>query len=117
MGQESTWAAEASECANEQGKFWEYHNYLYNNRGAENSGAFSKVNLERFAATLELNTSAFNSCLEGEKYAKITDDTQAGQAVCVSGTPTVFINGVAIVGAQAYTTFKAAIDSELSKAK
>lgn len=116
LGQESTDAAIASECANEQGKFWEYHNYLYENQQGENQGAFSKDNLKKFAASLGLNTSQFNTCLDSGKYAKnVTDDFADGQKAGVSGTPATFINGQLVSGAQPYTSFKTVIDQELSK--
>lgn len=118
LGQESTWAAEASECANEQGKFWEYHDYLYNHQGAENSGAFAKDKLISFAISLGLNTDQFSSCLNSDKYAKqVTDDLASGQKAGVSGTPTSIVNGQLVVGAQPYSAFKTLIDQELSKAK
>lgn len=116
LGQESTWAAEASECANEQGKFWDYHNYLYSHQGGENQGAFSKDNLKSFAATLGLNSSQFASCLDSDKYAKnVADDLSTGQKAGVNGTPGTFINGQLVVGAQPYASFKTIIDQELAK--
>jgi len=118
LGQESTWAALASECANEQGKFWEYHDYLYNHQGPENSGTFAKDKLISFAQILGLNTNQFSSCLESAKYSKnVNDDLSAGQKAGVTGTPAIFINGQLIVGAQPYTTFKTLIDQELSRIK
>jgi|SRR5581483_5163038 len=116
LGQESTWAAEAAECANEQGKFWDFHDYLYNHQGQENSGTFSKANLEGFAATLGLNTSQFNQCLETDKYAKaVSDEFAEGQKAGVQGTPATFVDGQLVSGAQPYTAFKTLIDSELAK--
>lgn len=116
LGKESTWAAEASECANEQEKFWEYHDYLYNHQGPENSGAFAKDKLEGFAEQLGLNTNQFNSCLETDKYAKaVADDLAEGQKAGVSGTPATFINGQLVVGAQPYSAFKTIIDQALTK--
>ncbi len=116
LGDESKWSAEASNCANDQGKFWEFHDYLFKNQQGENQGAFTKDKLKGFAATLGLNTSSFNSCLDSGKYTKaVTDDTTAGQTAGVSGTPTIFVNGQALVGAQPYTTLKTLIDQELSK--
>ncbi len=116
LGDESTWAAEASECANEQGKFWEYHDYLFSHQGGENQGDFSKANLEGFAAQLGLNTTQFNSCLETDKYTqKVKDDLAAGQKVGVQGTPSTFINGYMIDGAQPFSVFKAKIDEQLKK--
>lgn len=116
--QESTWASEAAECANDQGKFWDYHDYLYNNQGPEDSGTFTKDKLEGFAATLGLDTAKFNSCLESDQHAKdVSSDLTAGQAAGVSGTPATFVNGQIVVGAQPYSAFKTMIDAELSKKK
>ena len=118
LGQESTWAAQASECANEQGKFWGYHDYLYNHQGPENSGAFAKDKLIGFAQSIGLNADQFSSCLNSEKYAKnVSDDLAGGQKAGVTGTPATFINGQLVVGAQPYTAFKTIIDGELKKAK
>lgn len=116
LGDESTWAAEASECANEQGKFWEYHDYLYKNQGPERSGTFAKDKLKGFAQALGLDTTKFNSCLDSDKYAKnVTDDQAAGQKAGVNGTPTTFVNGQTVVGAQPYSALKVILDQELSK--
>jgi len=116
LGQESTWAAEAARCANDQGKFWEFHDYLYQHQGQENSGAFNKDKLEGFAADMGLDTASFNSCLDSDKYAsQVSTDQADGQKAGVSGTPTIFINGQSIVGAQPYSAFKTVIDQELSK--
>lgn len=116
LGQESTWAAEASECANEQNKFWEYHDYLYTHQGKENAGDFSKEKLEGFAQAIGLNTDQFKSCLESDKYAaKVKEDFTQGQAAGVQGTPATFINGQLVSGAQPYSNFKSIIDAELAK--
>lgn len=117
LGQESTDAANAARCANEQGKFWDYHDYLYSHQGQENSGAFSKDNLKKFASdTGGLNTDQFNLCVDSNKYAKdIADDIDAGKKAQVTGTPTVYINGIQLVGAQPYSAFRTVIDDQLSK--
>jgi len=118
LGTESTDSANAARCANEQGKFWDYHDYLYNNQGQENSGTFSKDNLKKFAATLGLDTAKFNDCVDNGKYSKdVATDLSDGQKAGVNGTPTVFINGVPVVGAQPYDQFKSAIDAALAAAK
>lgn len=114
LGQESIWAAQASECANEQDKFWEYHDYLFTHQGAENSGAFAKDKLVGFATSLGLNTDQFKKCLDSDKYLeKVKSDTEDGQKAGVDGTPATFVNGKLISGAQSYSAFKAAIDSQL----
>ena len=95
IGAESTWAAEAAECANEQGtgKFWEYANYLFEHQNGENRGAFSKDNLKRFAVELKLDTAKFNPCLDTDKYAsQIRDETAQGRSKGVQATPTFIIN-------------------------
>lgn len=116
LGTESTDAANAARCANDQGKFWEFHDYLYTHQGQENTGAFSKDNLKKFAADMGLDTAKFNNCVDSDSFAKDAQtDLSDGQKAGVNGTPTVFVNGVAIVGAQPYSAFKSAIDAALAK--
>lgn len=104
-------AAEASECAAEQGKFWEFHD-----KNFENQTSLSFEALKQWAKDLGLNTKKFNNCLDTDKYAqKVADQTKEGGAKGVNGTPTTFINGQPVVGAQPYEAFKQAIDAELAK--
>ncbi|HEY4494272.1 MAG TPA: thioredoxin domain-containing protein [Candidatus Paceibacterota bacterium] len=92
LGPESGRAAEAARCAGDQGKFWEYHGYLYSHQNGENRGAFSDPNLKSFAKTLGLNTSTFNSCLDSGKHAQeVADSTVEGSKAGVTGTPKGFI--------------------------
>ncbi len=92
LGEESTKAAEAARCANDQGKFWEYHDYLFTHQNGENKGAFSNPNLESFAKEVGLEASAFHECLSSEKYAgAVTLSTQNGTKAGVQGTPKGFI--------------------------
>ncbi len=92
LGEESTKAAEAARCAGDQGKFWDYHDYLFTHQQGENQGHFSNPNLKSFAKELGLNTSAFNSCLDSDKYAKaVADSTAEGSKAGVQGTPKGFI--------------------------
>ena len=116
LGQESLWAANAARCAGEQGKFWEYHDYLYNNQRGENQGAFSKDNLKGFASVLGLDNGKFSVCLDSEKYLEeIKKVTKDGASAGVQGTPAVFINGKINVGALPTATFTQIIEDELSK--
>ncbi len=104
-------AAEASECADEQGKFWEYHDKLF-----ENQSDFSIDNFKKWAADLKLNTGQFNSCLDSGKYTnKVQADYQEGAQKGVNGTPATFINGQMISGALPYGSFQQVIDSILKK--
>jgi len=82
-------AALASFCANEQGKFWEYHDKVF-----ENQATLSEDALKQWAKELGLNTTQFNACLDSKKYASQVDtDTALGNQVGVAGTPTFFVNG------------------------
>ena len=114
LGQESTWAAEAAECASDQDKFWEYHDILYSSQSGENQGAFNKGNLKRFAKDLGLDTNVFNECLDSGKYTElIQEESSTASSIGVRSTPTFLINGQAVVGAQPYEIFQQTIDSLL----
>lgn len=114
LGQESFWAGQAARCAQDQGKFWEYHDYLFSHQNGENQGTFSKDNLKKFAADLGLKTADFNNCLDNAKYEKkLQDAVTYGQSVGVSGTPATFVNGKMISGAAGFATFKSEIDALL----
>lgn len=101
----------ASECADEQGKYWEYHDLLFENQDK----VVDVENLKQFASDIGLNTATFNSCLDSEKYgSEVDSDTSYGRSVGVTGTPSFFINGKKVVGAQPYSVFKAEIEAALS---
>jgi protein-disulfide isomerase len=115
LGAESQWASQAAQCAGDQKKFWEYHDYLFEHQNGENQGAFSVPNLKRFAGVLGLDQEKFAACLDGETFAKlVAQNTQEGRSLGVSGTPTTFINGKSVVGAVAFADMKAVIDAALS---
>ncbi len=104
-------AAEASECADEQGKFWEYHDKLFENLAAS---GYSLSNFKQWAKDLGLNSGKFDECLESGKYTqKVQADFQEGSQKGVTGTPATFINGQMISGALPYESFKQAVDSIL----
>lgn len=114
LGQESIWAGVAAECAGEQGKFWEYHNYLYENQSGENRGAFSKDNLKSFAKSLQLSQTEFDLCLDTDKYQeKVLNDTADGRALGVNSTPTFYIDGEKNVGVINYEEFRRKLDTLL----
>lgn len=107
-------AGEAYECALEQGKQWEYHDVLFEKGNGDGSG-LNVADLKQYAADLKLDTAKFNSCLDSGKFAsKVQTDTAEGAANGVSGTPTFFINGQAVVGAQPYATIKSVVDAKLA---
>ena len=103
-------AARAAFCAQEQNKFWEYHNLLF-----ANSNALGDEDLERYAAEVGLEGEAFRSCLEAPRSDEaVTNDLQAGSAVGVSGTPAFFVNGIMLSGAQPFEAFESIIKKELA---
>lgn len=104
-------AAEAAECAGEQGKYWEMHDKLF-----ENQNALDVDSLKQYAKDIGLNTANFDSCLDsGEMEDEVKEDMVDGQNYGVSGTPAFFINGRLLTGAQPFSAFKEIIDSELEK--
>jgi protein-disulfide isomerase len=117
LGGESSLSAQAAECANDQGRFWEFYDTLYLNQNGENEGAFSKDNLKRFAAALNLDTVAFDSCLDSGKYSsKVTDETAAARQMGVNQVPTIFVNGKQVLQATDTGSMRAAIQDALSSA-
>jgi protein-disulfide isomerase len=119
LGPASIVAADASECANDQGKFWEYYNYLYKNQPSESdTSMYNTDTLSQAAVSLGMNGDTFRTCLDSKKgEANANKDLTDGQKAGVSGTPSFFVNGVPLVGAQPYDAFKQLIDQELAKAK
>jgi protein-disulfide isomerase len=104
-------AAEAAECAAQQGAFWEMHDALFNSQ-ADWSGKDDAVQtFEKLAGDLGLDQAEFNSCLEGGKaQAEVTAEYQEGIAAGVTGTPAFQINGAALSGAQPFAAFQQMID-------
>ncbi len=113
--QESIDASEAAACANNQGQFWQYHDTLFKNQKAENSGGFSRSRLKTMANDIGLDMSKFNTCFDGHETAdqvKASDTAASNQNI--NGTPTFFVDGQQIT----YTgwgSVKSAIDAALSK--
>lgn len=93
IGAESVAAAEAALCANDQGKFWPYHDILFANQGTENSGNFSDRRLAAFAQSLGLDMTKFNTCYSSHKYQQqVQDDLALGDSKSVQGTPAFLVN-------------------------
>jgi protein-disulfide isomerase len=106
-------AAEASACAAEQGKFWPYHDRLF-----EQQTKLSDSDLKQHAADLGLDTAKFNSCVDSHKFKALVDaDAKDGEEAGVNGTPAFFINGRMLSGAQPFDAFKRIIDEELAQKK
>ncbi|HXG73516.1 MAG TPA: thioredoxin domain-containing protein [Candidatus Nitrosotenuis sp.] len=115
-GEDSVLAAEAAHCANEQGKFWEYHNELYNNWGGERTGWVNKQSLTGFAHNVEMNLEKFNDCLNSGKYRQQVINTyEFGQKIGINATPSFLIIAgdkiVKITGNQPIDVFRKTLDS------
>ncbi len=110
-------AANASMCAMEQGRFWDYHDILFLNWDSENAGAFRDSRLKAFAETLGLDMQAFNACFDENKYkGDIDKDLADGRAAGVTGTPSVFVNGKILTPGYipSYEEISAAVESALA---
>ncbi len=111
-------AAEASECANEQSKFWEFHDKLFAEQDTWSPLTLTDASnaFVGYAGELGLNTDQFQSCLDSDKYQKAVEtDLEAGNKVQVDGTPAFFVNGYRLVGAQPFSEFERVIEEELKK--
>ncbi|MFA6177333.1 MAG: thioredoxin domain-containing protein [Candidatus Paceibacterota bacterium] len=119
LGQESVKASEAARCAGDQGKFWEYHDYLYGHHAGENAGGFADLKLKSFAKILKLNTTDFDKCLDSGKYTQaVINSKNEGATAGVTGTPKGFIlkdGKIAgtIDGAESLSSVKPKIDVAL----
>lgn len=106
-------AAEASECAAEQGKFWEMHDKLFDMNSA---GTLSVANFKSAAGDLGLKQSQFDNCLDTGKYEqKVKNDETEGTQYGVQGTPATFVNGTLVSGAVPIAQFTSIIDAALAK--
>ena len=104
-------AHEAARCAAEQEKFWEYHDLLF-----ERSPRLAPAELKQYARDLKLNGENFEKCFDSGKYQPaIAGDVQEGARLGASGTPTFFINGRMLIGAQPISAFQKIIDGELTR--
>jgi len=116
-------AALAAECADDQGKFWEYHDKLFQNqRSWQGLGIQTGINtFKEYAQELGLNLEEFNSCLDSRKYAQeINDDLQDGRDYGVTGTPGFFVGNekigfIKIIGAQPYSVFQNVLNGQLGQ--
>jgi protein-disulfide isomerase len=113
LGESSLQAALAGKCADDEGVFWEYHDLLF-----ENQGSLDRTLFLSLAETLELDTAQFAACLDDPATSdEVLADFTEGQRLSVSGTPTFFINGRRVVGAQPYQAFQVVIDEEIAAAR
>jgi protein-disulfide isomerase len=107
LGEESVISAEASECAGDQDKFWEYHDLLFKSQAGENQGGFSNEKLKALAKELGLDTQTFDECLDSGKYkSAVEQQSNFARQLGVQSTPSFIINGTPLVGAQPFEAFQ-----------
>ncbi len=118
LGKDSSKAAQASYCAEDQGKYWEYHNQLYTAQESQiDNGWANSQRLQVFAFSLGLDMPLFDSCFDSEKYKqRVEYNIAEARKLGADGTPTFIIIGPnghqeKLIGAQPYSVFKQAIDS------
>lgn len=108
--------AEVARCAGDQGKFWEMHDLLFTKQDEWVPQAKIDQTVKNYAQKIGLDVNKFSACLNSGKFTQaVKDDFSLGASVGISGTPSFFINGKTLVGAQPFESFKALIDSALTK--
>jgi predicted DsbA family dithiol-disulfide isomerase len=104
-------AAEAAMCADEQGRFWDYHDAIFARSGRLTESSFAEI-----AEELALDTEALGTCIEERRYREfVENDFQTGQTAGVTGTPAFFINGIPLKGARDADALGRVIDAELAR--
>ena len=105
-------AAEAAHCAGEQERYWEYHDQIF-----ANQSALSADDLKAHAEAIGIEADPFNSCLDSGRHAeRVLDGIEEGVALGVDSTPTLFVNGRRVTGAQPYEVFESLVEDELTRA-
>ena len=121
LGKDSIPASIATYCAEEQGKYWDYHGFLYSNQLSIDNGWANSDSLKGYASNLGLNMDMFVSCLDSTKYQKrVQFNTEEAQNNGVTGTPTFFIVGQEgiqekVIGPQPFSVFEKIIESMLEQ--
>jgi len=115
---EATLAAEAAECANDQGRYWEYHYKLFAEQRGENQGAFRPERLKQFGSELGLDRDEFDACLDSHRHIDLIErERQEAVSLGARGTPTLVINGTMVPGYLPFDRFQPLIEDALTKAK
>jgi protein-disulfide isomerase len=118
IGDESIYAAQAARCAGRQGRFWDYHNYLYAHQRGENLGQFSASNLEMFAAALGLDMPSYFACFDtGQDVEALQAALAQGISKGVDVTPSFLVNGDLRVGAPPMNRLAALMDFYLARTR
>jgi protein-disulfide isomerase len=114
---ESKLAASGAVCANQQGKYWDYSHWVYNNQDGENAGGFRRERLQQIAEAAGVDTTNWNACLDAAATVQeVADSTTEGVGLGVNSTPTMFIAGQTLVGLQTVEQLSAVIDAAVAAA-
>jgi len=106
----ATTTAEAANCAGDQGKYWDFFDAVFSG-----TDPLSDETIQQYATAISLDIDLFNQCLSTHKYQdEVEADFSYAAALGVQSTPTFFVNGIPVVGAQPYAVFKSLVDQELS---
>ena len=123
LGDDSVTLGQGAWCADEQGKYYEYHDFMYSNQGEENSGWGTPDKVKNLVGNIQgLDVEEFSKCLDSKKYESRTEElTKLSEQIGLTGTPTMFIGNsemgyTKITGAQPYSVFKEVIDKGLDLA-
>lgn len=117
LGDESKEAAEASMCAMDQGRFWEYHDTIFHNQvqGPYDDGAFARERLDRIAEVVGLNMDEFGQCMDDNKYSdEVEEMTAEAGAQGIAQTPSFLINGELVSGISNFSDLSAEIEARMS---
>lgn len=115
-GNESRRAAEASECAAEQDRFWEYHDIVFANQTGEGVGTFSDRRLKAFAESLKFDVGQFNACFDSSRFANnVDEDISRGVTLGVSSTPSLFVNNQRVDNPFDYNALQQMIEAALAQ--
>ena len=116
LGEESVLAANAAWCAQDQGKFWPFHDMIFASQKGENQGSFKEDKLKKMGAELGLDSNKFNDCVTNRSHLQdVQNSTALAKQYGVSSTPTFFVNNQVINGAVPFSTIKEVIENELTK--
>ena len=115
-GPDSILAAQASYCANDQGKYWQYHDETYQNWAGERTGWVNRDSLTKFAKTVDLDLQEFNKCMDDEKYKqRVNENEKFGKKIGIDATPSFLVISnnkvVKIVGNQPLSVFREVLDA------
>jgi protein-disulfide isomerase len=114
LGPESIWAAQAAECAADQGEFWAYHDALYAAQGGGEYWPYNPDNLIRLAEALTLDSTRFASCLDNdETLSRVQADYAEARQIGLRSTPAFLLDGQPLIGLWPYETFQAVIEQAL----